>query len=232
MNSEKSKPQPSNMHNDFSLDLLDTKRNCRALLALIDPAARWGKITFLQTNYTDTEQKERRLDKVIRAEVLDGQGRVIGGRIYLIEFKSDIRMLALFLQMLTYLSILLRKYRLPVTPVVIYTGKRRLRRRGLVYFRDYLRRDNPTMHEHDLDFPIQLLNLIVLDIAKLPKKAAPIVPWLYLAPRIFDLTDEVIAEFYRLCLQLPKAQRKIQVAKGCIFMAKYGIGLGRQVRVE
>ena len=96
---EKSRP-PSNIHNDFALDQMDKEEDSRGLIALRDPqeAARLGKITPLPTSFSDGKQRERRPDKAVKSEVLDDDGKVIGERIYLFEFKSEISITALLLQ--------------------------------------------------------------------------------------------------------------------------------------
>ena len=226
----------SNVHSDYALDQLETEEDCRGLLALLDTQAsmRLGKITALPSSYSDAKQRERRPDKAIKAEVFDADGKVIGARIYLFEFKSSLSKTELLLQLLAYITILWVRYGLPVTPVIVYTGKRRLRQNGCVNFRQHMQRKNPVMNEHDLDFSGFLLNLFGISVAVLLAEALPIAPGLYLAPRIFDLSDEVVAEFFRLCAQLPWEQREKKLEKGCIFIIKYApeFGWDRLVRIE
>ena len=233
MNSAKSK-QPSNIHSNYALDQIETEEDCRALIALYEPqeAARLGKITFLPTSYSDKKQRERRPDKVVKAEVLDENGKLIGERIYLFEFKSWISKTLLLLQLLAYLSILWETYRLPVRAIVVYTGKRRLRQSGHINFRDYMQSKNPVVDEHDLNFPSFLLNIFGISVAELQDKAFPIAPGLYLAPRVFDLDEEIVSTFFRLCAQLPEEKRERQLEKGCIFMIKYGSSWDELICVE
>ena len=225
---------PSNIHNDYALDQLETTEDCRSLIALLDPSVKLGKITALPTSYSDAKQRERRPDKVVKAEVLDDDGKVIGERIYLFEFKSEIRKTKLLTQILSYIAILWDKHGLPITPVIVYTGKRRLRQNGQINFREHIRSKNPAVNEHDLDFPAFLLNLFSLNIAVLKEKAGSIAPGLYLAPRIFGITEEVVGEFFRLCAQLPQKKREQQLEKGCMFIVKYApeFGWGRLVKIE
>ena len=154
MNSAKNRP-PFNIHSDYALDQLETAADCLALLALLDPqeAARLGKLTALPTSYSDSEQRERRPDKVVKAEVLAADGKVIGERIYVFECKSEIKKTPLLLQLLTYVTILWVANILPVTPIVVYTGRRRLQRNGRINFREHMQSKNPVVNEHDLDFP-------------------------------------------------------------------------------
>ena len=209
MSSDKKNRPPSNIHNDFALDQMDKEEDSRGLIALRDPqeAARLGKITPLPTNYSDGKQRERRLDKAVKAEVLDDDGKVIGERIYLFEFKSEISITALLLQILAYLAILWAMYRLPVRVIIVYTGKRRLQQNGRIDFREHMRSKNPAVGEHGLDFPIFLLNVFGLSVDLLQERAGAIAPGLYLAPRIFDLTEEVVLTFFRLCAELTMAER-------------------------
>lgn len=235
MSSVKNKP-PSNIHNDYALDQLETEEDCRSLVALRDPqeAARLGKITALPTSYSDGKQRERRPDKVIKAEVLYANGKVIGERIYLFEFKSEIRKTPLLLQILTYLAILWARYRLPVRVIIIYTGKRRLQQNGRIDFREYMQSKNPAVDEYDIDFPSFLLNIFGMSVAVLLERARAIAPGLYLVPRIFSITEEVVITFFRLCAQLPKEERERQLEKGCTFIVKYAseFNWGRLIRTE
>ena len=213
--------QPSNLHNDFVLDQLETEEDCRSLLALANLPWRIGRLTDLPTNYSDSKQRERRPDKVIKAEVLNDSDEVIAKRIFLVEFKSNISMMALLLQLLIYMVILWNRYRLPVTPIIVYTGKRRIRHSRHINFRQHIQHKHHAVNEHDLDFTSFLVNLFNISVSVLLDKALSIAPGLYLAPRIFELTDEVVAEFIRLCAKLPLEQRKTQLEKGCTFIVKY-----------
>ena len=223
MSSAKKNKPPSNIHNDYALDQLETEEDCRSLIALYDPqeASQLGKITTLPTSYSDSKQRERRPDKVIKAKVLDNKSKVIGERIYLFEFKSEIRKTLLLFQILTYLAILGARYHLPVVPIIVYTGKRRLQQNGRINFREHLRSKNPAVNENVLDFPILLLNVFALTVALLQERAQHLAPGLYLAPRIFDINEEVINTFFHLCAELPEKEREQQLEKGCIFIVKY-----------
>ncbi len=57
-NAKKNSARPSNIHNDYALDQLETEEDCRGLIALHNPqeAARLGKITALPTSYSDGKQ--------------------------------------------------------------------------------------------------------------------------------------------------------------------------------
>lgn len=218
---EKNQP-PSNFHNDYALDLLETEEDCRGLIASRNPqeATRLGKITFLPTSYSDSKQRERRPDKVIKAEVLDDNDKVIGERIYLLEFKSEIRKTALLLQILAYLALLWAKYHLSVRVIIVYTGKRRLQQNGRIDFREHMQSKNPAVDEYDIDFPCFLLNVFGMSVASLQERAGAIAPGLYLAPRIFNLTEGVVLTFFRMCAELPKEERERQLEKGCTFIVK------------
>ena len=235
MSDEKSK-QPPNIHSDYSLDLTEAAEDCRPLIAFHDPqeGGRLGKLTALPTSYSDKKQRERRPDKVIKAEVLDDAGKVIGERIYLFEFKSEIRKTALLLQLLDYMAILWATYLLPVRAIVVYTGKRRLRQNGRINFREYMRSKNPVVDEHDLDFSLSLLNVFGMSVAMLQERAELLAPGLYLASRIFDIDEEVVITFFRMCAQLPKEERERQLEKGCTFIVKYApeFNWGRLISIE
>ena len=222
MSGTNEKQPPPNFQNDYALDLLETEEDFRRLIALRNPqeAARLGKITFLPTSFSDGQQRERRPDKVVKVEVLDKNGKVIGFRIYLFEFKSEIRITSLFLQILTYLAILWVKYRLPVVPIIVYTGKRRLQQNGRIDFRKHMQSKNPAVSEHSLDFSIFLLNVFGLSVALLQEIAGAIAPGLYLAPRVYNLTEETVLTFFRMCAELPEAEREQQLEKGCTLIVK------------
>ncbi len=128
-----------------------------------------------------------------KAEVLDANGKVIVERTYLFEFKSKIRKTPLLLRILTYLAILWARYLLPVRVIIIYTGKRRLHQNGRIDFREYMQSKNPAVDEYDIDFPSFLLNIFGMSVAVLLERARAIAPGLlYLAPRIFSITEEVV----------------------------------------
>ena len=222
MSETNEKQPPSNFQNDYVLDLLETEEDFRSLIASRDPqeAARLGKITFLPTSFIDGKQRERRPDKVVKVEVLDDDGNVIGERIYLLEFKSEIRKTALLLQILAYLALLWGKYGLPVRVIIVYTGKRRLRQNGRIDFREHMQNNNPVVDEDDIDFPCFLLNVFGLSVALLQEVAGAIAPGLYLAPRVYNLTEEIVLTFFRMCAELPKAERERQLEKGCAFIVK------------
>ena len=215
-------PPPSNFQNDYVLDLLETEKDFRRLIALRNPkeAARVGKITFLPTSYSDSQQRERRPDKVVKVEVLDDNGKVIGERICLFEFKSEIRKADLFAQILNYIALLWDKYRLPIRVIIVYTGKRRLQQNGRIDFREHMQSKNPTADEDDIDFPCFLLNVFDMSIATLQERAGAIAPGLYLAPRVYNLTEEIVVTFFRMCAELPEAERERQLEKGCAFIVR------------
>ena len=213
---------PSNFQNDYALDLLETEEDFRRLIALrnLKEAARVGKITFLPTSYSDGKQRERRPDKVVKVEVLDDNGKVIGERICLFEFKSEIRKGDLLAQILTYIALLWDKYRLPIRVIIVYTGKRRLQQNGRIDFREHMQSKNPAADEDDIDFPCFLLNVFGLSVALLQEVAGAIAPGLYLAPRVYNLTEEIVLTFFRMCAKLPEAERERQLEKGCAFIVK------------
>ena len=216
------KQPPSNFQNDYVLDLLETEEDFRRLIALRDPqeAARLGKITFLPTSYSDSQQRERRPDKVAKVEVLDDNGKVIGERICLLEFKSEIRKADLFAQILNYIALLWDKYRLPIRVIIVYTGKRRLQQNGRIDFREHMQSKNPVADEDDIDFPCFLLNVFGMSVALLQEVAGAIAPGLYLAPRVYNLTEEIVVTFFRMCAELPEAERERQLEKGCAFIVR------------
>ena len=222
MSGTNEKQPPSNFQNDYALDLLETEEDFRSLIASRDPqeAARLGKITFLPTSYSDSQQRERRPDKVAKVEVLDDNGKVIGERICLFEFKSEIRKADLFAQILNYIALLWDKYRLPIRVIIVYTGKRRLQQNGRIDFREHMQSKNPAADEDDIDFPCFLLNVFDMSIATLQERAGAIAPGLYLAPRVYNLTEEIVVTFFRMCAELPEAERDQQLEKGCALIVK------------
>ena len=79
---------------------------------------------------------------------------------------------------------------------------------------------NPAVSEHSLDFSIFLLNVFGLSVALLQEVAGAIAPGLYLAPRVYKLTEETVLTFFRMCAKLPKAERERQLEKGCALIVK------------
>ena len=222
MSGTNEKQPPSNFQNDYIVDLLETEKDCRSLINSRDPqeAARLGKITLLPTVFIDSKQQEHRPGKVIKAEMLDDNGEVLGERIYLLEFKSKIRKTALFARMLVCLALLWEGYRLPVRVMVVCTGRRRLPENGRIDFREHMRSKNPAVSEHSLDFPIFLLNVFGMSVATLQERAGSIAPGLYLAPRVCNLTEEIVLTFFRMCAELPEAEWEHRLERGCALIVK------------
>lgn len=106
-----------------------------------------------------------------------------------LEFKVD-QNPRFFKQILTYLTLLYRKYMQVVVVVVIYSGKRK--NWGLpATFREYLRRSVggyvSFLDDMILDYGYLLVNLHNLDIKHLMQKAPAIGPGLFIASRIHGL---------------------------------------------
>ena len=220
------KGKMANIHNDFLLDLMETHRDRLGLLALAlgkqkFAAVRKKLLTRLPTVYKGVGQNERRLDNVFKATVASGKQH--GQRLYLFEFKSSYDK-STMLQVLGYVFILLREHTLPVTPIVIYTGKANIKG-GVICFKDFLRQQNLSnaviMEIGDLNFECIVLNLRDIDLATLLELAPTIAPALSIVQNIYDLKEEDVEEFYCLCLQLPHALRMKLLEKTGVYIVKY-----------
>ena len=186
---------------------------------------RRGRLTRLPADHPDFRQVVRHLDAVVGMnEDKAADSKVYYEHTYLLEFKSEIRKQSLLEQLLVYILILLR-FCLFVTPIVIYTGKRSLHTaRKRIRPHSWLK--TLIANKCGLSLTCIILNLTDVNIKALLRYAPTIAAGLYLAKHIYHLTDEHIVKFFQLCNAMPDDSREKMVEKGCIYVIKFASGYG------
>ena len=219
-----------NAHNDFMAALLETVEDCRGLIAVAVAEkklgeVRRGRLTRLPADHPDFRQVVRHLDAVVGMnEDKAADSKVYYEHTYLLEFKSEIRKQSLLEQLLVYILILLR-FCLFVTPIVVYTGKRSLNTvRQRIRPHSWLK--TLIANKCGLSLTCIILNLTDVNLKALLRYAPTIAAGLYLAKHIYHLTDEHIAKFFQLCNAMPDDLREKMVEKGCIYVIKFASGYG------
>lgn len=215
--------QPS-IHNDFLHDLCATVTANHELIALAlrnEDDKIIESLVSQPTVYTDTGQKERRIDRVLVAEITHDKKR--DKKLFLLEFKAD-QSSRLFLQLLSYLVLLYKKYRCAVIMVVIYSGKRKVWHLPSS-LREYLHKVNTNyvtfLEDMTLNYRYLLVNLHNIDIKTLLRQAPTIGAGLFVARQIHELQDADIEAFYWMCLELPILLREELVEKVAVYITKF-----------
>ena len=219
-----------NAHNDFMAALLETVEDCRGLIALavaeekLDEVRR-GRMTRLPADHPDFRQVVRHLDAVVAInENKAADSKVSYEHTYLLEFKSEIRQQALLGQLLIYILILLR-FCLLVTPIVVYTGKRSLNK-TYKRIRAHAWLKTLIANKCGLSLTCIILNLADVNLSTLLRYAPTIAAGLYLAKHIYHLTAEHIAKFFQLCNAMPDDLLEKMVENGCVYIIKCAVGYG------
>ena len=219
-----------NVHNDYLADLLETVEDCRDMMAVSVAEeklaeVRDSELTRLPADHPDFRQVVRHLDAVVGVkESKTADGKVSYKHTYLLECKSELRDKSLLSQLLVYILILL-KFCMFVTPIVIYTGKRPLSKASKQKrIRPHAWLKTLIANTYGLSLTCIIFNLAEASLDTLLRYAPGIAAGLYLAKHIYELTNNHIKKFFLLCDKLPDGRREKMVEKGCVYIIKCGLG--------
>ena len=222
--------QIANVHNDYLAAILATVEDCRAMIALAVTKEKLDEVqnselTRLPADHPDFRQVVRHLDVVVGV----GKSKTAAGKVayehtYLLECKSELRDASLLSQLLSYILILL-KFCLYVTPIVVYTGKRPLSKASKhKRIRPHAWLKTLIANTCGLSLTCIIFNLAEASLDALMRYAPRIAAGLYLAKHIYELTDDHIKKFFLLCDMLPDELREKMVEKGCVYIIKCALG--------
>ena len=144
------------------------------------------------------------------------------GLLFLIEHKS-LKTTEAMLQLLNYQTGIYNKTNLATVPVLVYHGQAKWT--GPLSWQEHLKgfsdeRLKQAFGKNVINFKPRMLNIQALDVKN---KALGLTthPILYILKKIWELSPEVVGDFFKMCQPLPVDEREIFIRKAVNYINQY-----------
>ena len=213
------------LHDLFFKDIYKNTRYSSDLFKLILSKAERDMLDFstlrLQVNtFVDKTWTEKRTDLLFLVHLKNSSQKA--GLLFLIEHKS-FKTTEAMLQLLNYQTGIYNKTKVPTVPVLVYHGQAKWT--GPLTWQEHLKgfsdeRLKQAFGKNVINFKPRMLNIQALDV-KNKALGLTTYPILYILKKIWELSPEVLGDFFKMCQPLPVDEREIFIRKAVNYINQY-----------